>query len=208
MTPTPAERGYRERAAEYAGRFGRASAAHARDRDRIADWGDGVTGAVLDAGCGPGHWTAFLRERGVAATGLDLVPALVAEARHRFPGAPYRVGNLLDLDDAQQSLGGVLAWYSLIHLEPAELETALAEFARVLVPGGSLLLGCFDGPHAEPFEHAIAPARFWSVAGLSALLRAAGFTVTAIEQRHDPGARPHAALSAVRGPEPGATPAR
>ncbi|MBD1544477.1 hypothetical protein G9E11_19985 [Arthrobacter sp. IA7] len=51
-------------------------------------------------------------------------------------------------------LAGILAWYSLIHFEPAELPLILGEFARCVKPGGSVLLGFFDGPAGEPFPHA------------------------------------------------------
>ncbi len=52
----------------------------------------------------------------------------------------------IDNSDASDSIGGVLAWYSLIHHEPSTIQRALGEFARVLRPGGGLLLGFFVGP--------------------------------------------------------------
>jgi ubiquinone/menaquinone biosynthesis C-methylase UbiE len=92
----------------------------------------------------------------------------------------------------------VLAWYSLIHLEPDEVAVALAEFARVLLPGGSLLLGFFDGDDDE-FEHAVTTARFWSVETMTRMLVDAEFQVIDCETRQDPDARPHASMHAVRG---------
>ena len=41
---------------------------------------------VVEVGCGPGHVTDFLARAGVTATGMDLTPAMVEEARRRFPG--------------------------------------------------------------------------------------------------------------------------
>ncbi|WP_067201498.1 hypothetical protein [Microbacterium sp. XT11] len=85
---------------------------------------------------------------------------------------------------------------------PDDVPEVLAEFARVIAPGGSLLLGFFDGAPREPFAHAVAPAYFWSPEALGALLENAGLTVAAVEQRgRAPGeasARPHAAVTAVR----------
>jgi uncharacterized protein len=49
---------------------------------------------VVEVGCGPGHVTAYLAEAGVDATGLDVSPGMVAEARRRFPDGSYAVGDL------------------------------------------------------------------------------------------------------------------
>ncbi|WP_295656365.1 class I SAM-dependent methyltransferase, partial [uncultured Nocardioides sp.] len=51
--------------------------------DRVAARAAGEP--VVEAGSGPGHVTAYLADRGAAATGIDLSPAMVAEARRRFP---------------------------------------------------------------------------------------------------------------------------
>ena len=52
---------------------------------------------IVDAGCGPGHWTHWLTELGAEVEGVDLVPAFVELARARFPTASYRVARLDDL---------------------------------------------------------------------------------------------------------------
>src|SRR3954464_15496388 len=46
-----------------------------------------ANGPGLDAGCGPGHVTAFLAAGGAAAHGLDLSPAMIEIARARVPAA-------------------------------------------------------------------------------------------------------------------------
>lgn len=83
----------------------------------------------------------------------------------------------------------------------------LAEFARVLRPGGSLLIGYFDGTAREAFGHRVTTAYFWSAEALGALLVDAGFTVVSAERRdRRPGeasSRPHGALTAVRCDPPG-----
>ncbi|MBC7595929.1 MAG: methyltransferase domain-containing protein, partial [Kineosporiaceae bacterium] len=45
----------------------------AQDRLLVAKWASDLRGSVIDAGCGPGHWTDFLRKRGVEAEGVDQV---------------------------------------------------------------------------------------------------------------------------------------
>lgn len=187
---------YGSRAEEYIRLLGSVAALSPLDAARIRRWAGGVTGRILDAGSGPGHWTAFLDEAGRDVEGLDLTPEFVAHARRAYPHVTYREGSLLTLPHADGSLGGVLAWYSLIHLEPDDLTAALTEFARVLAPGGSLLLGFFEGPDGE-FAHAVTPARFWSLVAMARALEGAGFEAVEVETRHDAGARPHASITAL-----------
>ena len=113
--------------------------------DRVAAHADG--GAVVEVGCGPGHVTAYLADAGADATGIDLSPGMVAEARRRFPAGSYEVGDLRRLMRPTSAPGwsAVLAWYSLIHLAPAELPDAVAALARPLLPGGWLVLALHAG---------------------------------------------------------------
>jgi SAM-dependent methyltransferase len=119
-------------------------------------------GPVADVGCGPGHVTAYLRDRGLDAFGVDLSPRLVAAAREAYPGVRFDVGDMGALSVSTGSLAGVLANYSLIHTTPEALPTTLAELSRVLAPGGYLLAAfqALDGADAttEPFDHKVSPA--------------------------------------------------
>ncbi|GAB2473883.1 class I SAM-dependent methyltransferase [Promicromonospora xylanilytica] len=119
-------------------------------------------GTVADVGCGPGHVTAYLRDRGVDAFGIDLSPQLIAAAREANPGIRFDVGDMGALDIATGSLAGVLANYSVIHTPPDVLPAVLGEFSRVLAPGGHLLvsfqaLADAEGT-AEAFNHKVSPA--------------------------------------------------
>ncbi|MFI5959190.1 class I SAM-dependent methyltransferase [Cryptosporangium sp. NPDC051539] len=97
-------------------------------------------GPVADVGCGPGQVTRFLAGTHPDVVGLDLSPAMIAEARRRAPGVRFVVGTMTDLPAATDTLAGVVAFYSLIHLTAAERRRTYREFSRVLRPGGSLLL--------------------------------------------------------------------
>ena len=189
---------YTERAEEYISLMGSVADMHERDRELITRWAEPLDGPVLDAGCGPGHWSDHLRQLGHEAEGVDLTPAFVARAEERFPGVPFRVGSFDDLGVPDAGLGGILAWYSLIHLEPERVPSALDEFARCIRPGGSLLLGFFDGARVEPFPHKVVTAYFWPPSAMAERHEAAGFTVEEVHTRTDPGARPHAAIVARR----------
>jgi uncharacterized protein YceH (UPF0502 family) len=102
---------------------------------------------VVEVGSGPGHITAYLAEQGADATGIDLSPAMVAEARRRFPAGSYEVGDLRRLGRPPAASGwtAVLGWYSLIHLAGSELPDAVAALARPLAPGGWLVLALHAG---------------------------------------------------------------
>jgi SAM-dependent methyltransferase len=135
-------------------------------------------GAVADVGCGPGHVTAYLRDRGVDAFGTDLSPQLVAIARAANPGVRFDVGDMGSLEAAPGGLAGVLANYSIIHTPPAVLPTTLAELSRALAPGGYLLVSFQalggTGAAAEAFDHRVSPAWRYSPDHVAGLLRENG----------------------------------
>lgn len=189
---------YAERSDEYADICGSINSVHSADRDLISRWSESIRGPVVDAGCGPGHWTNFLDERGVAVEGVDLVPEFVVRAKGRFPDVSFRVGNLRTLEVPDGSLGGILSWYSVIHTPPVEIRAALDEFARCITPGGSLLLGFFEGPAVESFDHAVVTAYRWPLHEMSRELSAAGFETIETYTRTGPGYRPHGAIVSRR----------
>ncbi|MEU5695358.1 class I SAM-dependent methyltransferase [Actinosynnema sp. NPDC020468] len=191
---------YDRRADEYTDLFCSLEAMDERDRAFVSRWADALSGPVVDAGCGPGQWTDFLRRRGCDVEGVDLVPRFVDIARSRFPDSSYRVGELHDLGVADHSLAGILAWYSLIHTAPEDVPRVLAEFARCVRPDGGLVLGLFTGDRLEPFAHAVTTAHFWPLEDMTRLLAHAGFRVETTESRVEPGKRPYLAIAARRAP--------
>ncbi|WP_326826415.1 class I SAM-dependent methyltransferase [Streptosporangium sp. NBC_01756] len=142
--------------------------------------GDGL---VADVGCGPGHITAYLRSLGVTAFGVDLSPEMIALARSAHPGIRFEVGLMGALEVEDASLAGVLANYSIIHTPPERLPETLAEFHRVLAPGGHLLLAfqAYDHPAepAEAFDHKVSLAYRYSPDHVAELLLKAGIAEVA-----------------------------
>ncbi|MGW2836032.1 class I SAM-dependent methyltransferase [Streptomyces sp. NPDC001286] len=102
-------------------------------------------GLVADVGCGPAQVACFLADLGVPVLGLDVSPSMVEVARAQRPGLDVRVGSMLDLPLGEGELAGVVAFYSLIHLQVEERPLAYAEFARVLQPGGLVLAAFHAG---------------------------------------------------------------
>lgn len=95
---------------------------------------------VLDAGCGAGRMLPWLAARGCRPEGVDLSPGMVRRARTDHPAYPCTVGSLSELPLADAEFDGVFSWYSTIHSPDVDLDRMLSEMARVLRPGGHLLL--------------------------------------------------------------------
>lgn len=189
---------YAKRAGEYIAALGFIEATAELDRELIGAWEEDAPGLILDVGCGPGHWTAWLHQRGHDVEGVDPVPAFIDHATATYPTVPFRVGQAERLHVEDASLGGILAWYSLIHTDPAGVPAVLGAFARALLPDGSLALGFFDGPEVAAFDHAVTTAYVWPIDALAQTVEEAGFTVTVRHTRTDPGVRPHGAIIARR----------
>lgn len=175
-------------AALYAELFPDSVAGRPLDAALVAAFAELVRGAgggpVADLGCGPGGVTARLASLGRPAFGVDASPAMVELARRAYPDLRFDEGSLLALDIADGALGGALAWYSIIHTPPEDLPAVFAEFARVLAPGGHLLVGFFatgDGSAgaAEPFDHKVARAYRLSVDRVAELAAEAGLAEVA-----------------------------
>jgi SAM-dependent methyltransferase len=138
-------------------------------------------GPVADIGCGPGHVTAHLHALGPVTFGVDLSSAMVDLARQAHPDLRFDEGSMAALDLADGVLGGILAFYSIIHTQPRQLPAVFTEFYRVLAPGGYLMLGFFagDDPLPQEFDHKVTLAYRWSPDSLMDLLRQAGFVEVA-----------------------------
>ena len=102
-------------------------------------------GPVLDVGCGPGQVTAYLAERGVEVSGVDLSPRMVEHARRAYPQCRFAVGSATELDLPDASFAGLLGWWSLFNLPRDVLPAVLASFARALMPGGHLIVAFHVG---------------------------------------------------------------
>lgn len=170
------------------------------DRAVIEPWAEGIVGRLLDVGSGTGRWSGHLTALGHDVVGLEPVERFVTLARETHPGVEFRGGELADLAESDERWSGILAWYSLIHLSPAEMVDALSVLRKALVDEGTLLVSFFTGPRLEAFTHPAATAYRWPVEDVEEALDEAGFEVLDA-RRHTPGDL-HASVVARTKPQP------
>ena len=135
-------------AADYAEHFHDEMLKKPFDR-KMLDWlaeKVGDRGIICDMGCGPGQIARYLFDHGVKTCGVDLSPAMVDSARKLHPDIQFQQGDMLALTNiADNSYGGIAAFYSIIHIPRPRLKEALHELKRVLCLGGTLLLSFHIG---------------------------------------------------------------
>ncbi len=175
---------------EYATTFLEELAAKPFDRALLDRFAIALTdhGPVWDVGCGPGHVTHYLAQRGVRASGVDISHEMLRVAGRVFPGLPRLRADMRTLPVASGGLAGVICFYSLIHLPRLEAPAALAEFRRALRPGGSLLLAVHGGAGEAGAEDWLGKpvavrATLFGPGEIAALSRAAGLEVVEVTTR-------------------------
>jgi ubiquinone/menaquinone biosynthesis C-methylase UbiE len=116
--------------------------------------------AGLDIGCGEGHNTRLLAQRGARITAIDIAEVFITyakEVERKTPlGIGYRVASAVDVPFADATFDFVAAFMSLMDIP--ETDRVLTEAHRVLKPGGFLQFSiahpCFDTPHRRNLRDA------------------------------------------------------
>lgn len=98
---------------------------------------------ALDVGCGEGRFCRLLAQAGVDVVGLDPTSALLAVARARDPRGIYVKGTAERLPFADGAFDLVVSYLSLIDIP--DVAAAIPEMARMLAPGGTLLIANLNG---------------------------------------------------------------
>lgn len=108
-------------------------------------------GTALDAACGTGRHTEYLAALGHTVIGVDGSPEMLAAARAKIPGGEFREGDLHHLPVPDEHVDVVVCALALTHVP--ELSPVLAEFTRVLRPGGHLVIS--DSRNTWPVTKAL-----------------------------------------------------
>jgi SAM-dependent methyltransferase len=138
--------------------------------------------SVLEVGFGGGALLRMIRGRGAEVAGVDHSPAMVARARGfdvRLASAerlPFDSGRF----DKAVSVNSLYFW--------ADPAAAFAELARVLRPGGRLVLGFEPPEELRKWRGHVHGFRLLEVAQVRALMKAAGFG--GIEEAWGAGRKP------------------
>ena len=143
MKSVELQSGYDPVAEDYAREFRDEMSKKPFDRkmlDWLAEKVNGL-GTICDLGCGVGQAAGYLHGRGASVCGIDLSTEMIKQARRLNPDIAFRQGDMLALTGvAENSFGGIAAFYSIIHIPRPSLVDAMREMKRVLCPGGRLLL--------------------------------------------------------------------
>jgi ubiquinone/menaquinone biosynthesis C-methylase UbiE len=196
MTDRPAAsiertaRSYDVVAEQYAAQVGGELAGKPVDRALYALFAElvGTDGTVADVGCGPGHVADHLASLGLTVLGVDASPGMIEIARKRYSRPRFEVGTFAALPAGDGEWAGAVVPYSIIHLTRTERRAAAVELARVVRPGGWLLVA-FHVADAENAVGSVAHLTQWwntdvdldfhflDPAEVAADLQAAGYTV-------------------------------
>ena len=105
---------------------------------------------IYDVGCGPsGHIGRYLFDKGLNVSGLDISEECINIARQANPTMRFEVGNMVHMNIMDNSLDGIISFYSIIHTPKMYQSLIFKEFNRTLKKGGKLLLVVKHGDSEE-----------------------------------------------------------
>ena len=178
-------------AGEYARRIGDELRHKPFDREILDRFAERLKdrGPVCDMGCGPGHVTRYLHERGLDVSGIDLSEVMVERARRANEGIEFRAGDFTALDVPDGTWAGIVAFYSLIHVPPDALGAALRELHRTLRPSAPILIAFHVGTepvHLDEWwgEPVSVDFFFFTTDAVTEALEGAGFEVETVQERN------------------------
>jgi SAM-dependent methyltransferase len=107
---------------------------------------------VLDAGCGAGVPVARILSVRFRVVGVDISARQVALARENVPNAEFIHADLVTLGLPDASFDAIVSYYAIIHVPRHEHTALLANFHRMLSPGGLLLVSMGAGDNPDDTE--------------------------------------------------------
>jgi len=143
---------------------------------------------ICDVGCGPGHITRYLFDKGLDVFGVDISEKCIEIARSENPEMRFQIMDMARLDIADESIDGIISFYSIIHTPKRFMHVLFCEFNRVLKKGGKILVVAKKGEEEgyvdelEGFKTRLYFAHF-TEEEVKSFLEASGFRVIFVETR-------------------------
>jgi demethylmenaquinone methyltransferase / 2-methoxy-6-polyprenyl-1,4-benzoquinol methylase len=122
---------------------------HQRWRERAVDLA-GSPGRALDVATGTGDLAIALRARGAEVVGVDFAEKMLEIARQKAPDIEFRAGNALALDFADNEFDAATVGFGARNFD--NLDRGLAEMARVVRPGGRVVILEITTPQKPPLS--------------------------------------------------------
>lgn len=145
---------------------------------------------LCDVGCGAtGQIGQYLFNKGFKVCGIDISKTSILAASKLNPLIDYKVMDMKNLIFENESLDGIVAFYSIIHIPKNIVKKVFSEFKRVLKQGGRLFLAVHKGEG----EHVLSKAfgdesnqhlSYFSVTEIIQYLTEGGFDFEFIETRN------------------------
>jgi ubiquinone/menaquinone biosynthesis C-methylase UbiE len=135
---------------------------------------------IADIGCGPGQFAHFFRNHGHPTVSIDLSSRMLLTGKRIDPALVPVVGDIAKIPLGEESVGGVLAAYTMEHVVKAHAPEVLSEVARTVVKGGAVALMVKCGHGFYEFHSSLVPGargyvQLWDLDELSQQLDRAGF---------------------------------
>lgn len=125
---------------------------------------------ILDSGSGAGRDTKHFISKGYEVESIDLSKGMIEEARKRVPEGNFMRMDMTDLKFEDSSFDGIWCCASLLHLNEAEAEKAISEFARVLKKGGILFVSVKEGDGGADNEYIDGIGRYFRSYGTAGIV--------------------------------------
>ena len=124
---------------------------HQRWRERAVDLaGVGPGSRALDVATGTGDLAIALRDRGADVVGMDFAEKMLEIARQKAPEIDFRTGNALALDFPDDEFDAATVGFGARNFD--DLDRGLAEMARVVKPGGRVVVLEITTPQKPPLS--------------------------------------------------------
>lgn len=144
---------------------------------------------ILDAGCGPGVDSAYMKSKWFHVTGVDLSEKMIKLARNKFPDVEFKIADIRNLNFPPNFFEGIVASCSLIHIPKKDIVPTLNQFYKLLEKGGIIYIALQEGKSEEIFiNEPFKPDEklfldIFSLDEIKNLLTKTGFSIIKVHER-------------------------